>query len=186
MEGDLTGKYLIAMPGMGDPRFLEAVIYMCSHSDGGAMGLIVNKPVPDLDFGELAEQLEIDSDEPFPKVPVHYGGPVENGRGFVLHSRDYDLNTATLKVTDTIGMTGTLEVVEDIAQGFGPDQALFALGYAGWSPGQLEGEIRSNGWLVLTGEDDFIFTKDPSTSWGKAFDQLGVDRRFLSGEAGRA
>jgi len=176
----------VAMPSMGDPRFAETLIYICSHSEGGAMGLIVNKPIPELDFSELAGQLNLSDEAKDKNVPIYFGGPVENGRGFILHSPDYDLDQATLKVSDKVSLTGTLEVVEDIAQGHGPDRLLFALGYAGWSPNQLEAEIKSNGWLVLSADEEVIFSDDPSESWSKAFDALGVDRRLLSAEAGRA
>lgn len=183
---DLSGKLLIAMPGMGDPRFDKSVIFMCAHSDDGAMGLIVNKPAPDLAFADLLEQLGI-AEGPQPiRLPVHVGGPVEHGRGFVLHSTDYGREGATLDVNDRFGMTATLEILEDMAQGRGPQSAILALGYAGWGPGQLEGEIQRNGWLTCDATEDLVFgTKDPE-KWAAALKRLGVDARLLSSSAGRA
>ncbi|MEM0976996.1 MAG: YqgE/AlgH family protein [Pseudomonadota bacterium] len=186
IQDTLEGKFLIAMPGMTDPRFTETLVYMCAHSDGGAMGLIVNKPIPKIDFSELVEQLGVKTEDKKVDAPVFYGGPVEHARGFVLHSRDYLVGQATLPVSDSIALTGTLEILEDIATGHGPDRHLLALGYAGWAPNQLEAEIRSNGWLVLDGTDDLVFSDSPDAAWGQAFDALGIDRRLLSGEAGFA
>ena len=141
----LDGKLLVAMPGMGDPRFEQAVILVCAHSEDGAMGFIVNKPAPNLDFPSLLEQLGIESGPPRRDIRIHFGGPVESGRGFVLHSGDYLSTNSTLQVNEVFGMTPTLDVLEEIAKGSGPSSALLALGYAGWGPGQLESEILSNG-----------------------------------------
>lgn len=174
------------MPGMGDPRFEESVVFMCAHSSDGAMGLIVNKPVPELRFAELADQLGVDADGTTLDKSVFYGGPVENGRGFVLHSRDYSNAETSVAVTESVALTATVDIIRAIAKGEGPERHLMALGYAGWAPNQLEAEIQSNGWLVLDGEDDFVFTGQPDESWSRAFDVLGVDRRLLSGEAGHA
>ena len=132
----LDGKLLVAMPSMGDPRFDRSVIYMCAHSDDGAMGLIVNKPAADLKFADLLEQLDIKADRPIEGIDVHYGGPVEHGRGFVVHSRDYGTQDGTLAVNDEFGMTATLDILEDISQGFGPQSCLLALGYAARAPSQ--------------------------------------------------
>ena len=148
MDGDfdLTGKLLVAMPNMGDPRFENSVIYMVAHSEEGAMGLIVNKPTPEVRFQDLLKQLKIDVEPNMRELKVHFGGPVENGRGFVLHSSDYVSNASTLRVNRHFGMTSTLDVLEDIAQGIGPTASLMVLGYSGWAPGQLEDEIARNGW----------------------------------------
>lgn len=183
---NLNGKLLIAMPGIGDPRFNRSVVYMCAHSDDGAMGLIINKPAEGLDFDDLLEQLKIKPTRPIMGVPVHLGGPVEHGRGFVLHTRDYVADDATLEVTDQIGMTASLEILEDISNGDGPDACLLALGYAGWAPGQIEVEIQANGWLIADAPNDLVFSKDHETKWSKALDIIGVDPRMLSAEGGRA
>jgi putative transcriptional regulator len=182
----LEGKLLIAMPGMGDPRFERSVVFMCAHSSDGALGLIVNKPAPELRFATLIEQLGIGPVDPKRDIRVHFGGPVENGRGFVLHSADYLSNTSTLKVTDAFGMTATLDVLEEIARGDGPASALLALGYSGWGPGQLESEILQNGWLTCDAVPDIVFGDKDETKWSAALKTLGVDPIMLSGSAGRA
>jgi putative transcriptional regulator len=182
----LDGKLLIAMPAMGDPRFDHSVVYVCAHSDTGAMGLIVNKPSPDLKFADLLKQLKIKAARPIEGIDVHYGGPVEHGRGFVLHSRDYTSADSTLKVNDDFGMTATLDILEDISQGQGPESCLLALGYAGWGPGQLEREIRENGWLTCDARADLVFSRDHDTKWKSAMQHMGIDPRMLSKISGRA
>lgn len=184
-EDSLEGKLLIAMPGMGDPRFEKSVIFMCAHSEDGALGLIVNKPASDLQFSTLLERLGLDGD-PKREIRVHFGGPVENGRGFVLHSSDYRSNTSTLHVNDTFGMTATLDVLEDIANGEGPASALLALGYSGWGPGQLEAEILRNGWLTCDARPEIVFDADDDGKWRAALGVLGIDPLMLSSDAGRA
>ena len=186
VEAQIEGKLLIAMPGMGDPRFEKAVIFMCAHSEDGALGLIVNKPAPDLEFSSLLEQLGIEVGPPQRDIRVHFGGPVEHGRGFVLHSGDYLSDSSTLRVSETFGMTATLDVLEDIARGTGPQSALLALGYSGWGPGQLEAEIMSNGWLTCDAQPDLVFGDDDETKWTAALKSMGVDALMLSSEAGRA
>jgi len=184
---DLTGKLLIAMPGMGDPRFEKSVILMCAHSEEGAMGLIVNKPMPDLGFADLLKQLGIGGEAPpASEIRVHFGGPVEHGRGFVLHSDDYATKSSTLQVGGGFGMTATLDILEHLARGSGPAQAFLALGYAGWGPGQLEGEIAQNGWLTAEASPEIVFALDNSGKWGKALKTLGVDPLTLSSDAGHA
>ena len=183
---DLTGKLLIAMPGMGDPRFEHAVVFLCSHGEEGAMGLIVNKPAEDVPFSDLLEQLEIEVQAPGLDRPVHFGGPVEGGRGFVLHGRDYGSRIHTLEVTDEIGMTATLDVLEDIASGTGPEQALMCLGYSGWGPGQLEDEIGRNGWLTADASARLVFGLPDAAKWGETLKTLGVEPVMLSGSAGHA
>lgn len=183
---NLDGQLLIAMPGMGDPRFEKSVVFMCAHSSEGALGLIVNKPTPQIAFSSLLEQLDIDIGAPRRDIRVHFGGPVENERGFVLHSGDYASSPATLKVGTNFGMTATLDVLEDIARGEGPHSALLALGYAGWGPGQLEAEILQNGWLTCDAAPDLVFGDDDSGKWEAALKTLGVDPLTLSGTAGRA
>ena len=182
----LDGKLLIAMPGMGDPRFEKAVIFMCAHSEDGALGLIINKPAPELEFSSLLEQLEIDTGPPRRDIRVHFGGPVEHGRGFVLHSSDYQSNASTLQVNDGFGMTATVDVLEELAHGRGPNSALLALGYSGWGPGQLESEIMSHGWLTCDAPPEIVFGEDDGTKWTAALKSMGVDALMLSSEAGHA
>jgi putative transcriptional regulator len=185
-EFDLSGKLLIAMPGMGDPRFEKSVIFLCAHSPKGAMGLIVNKPASDIRFTDLLKQLSIKSSKMVDAPLVHFGGPVEHGRGFVLHTADYGSNVATLMVDDQFGMTATLDVLEDIARGSGPADSMLALGYSGWGPGQLEGELRQNGWLVADSSREIIFSRDSDRKWSNALKLLGIDPLSLSSTAGHA
>lgn len=183
---DLNGKLLIAMPGMGDPRFAKSVIFMCAHSPDGSMGLIVNKPTQGLDLDDLLEQLEIPKGETSGDIRVHFGGPVENGRGFVLHSADYSSEDATLEVDERFGMTATRDILKAIAGGSGPDVAMLMLGYAGWEGGQLEDEIVDNGWLVTDASPELVFGSDSSVKWAGALKTLGIDPISLSAVAGRA
>lgn len=184
-DTSMAGQMLVAMPGIGDPRFDRSVIYVCGHSDDGAMGLIVNKPVDDITFNELLEQLGIEG-EPEQQIRVLFGGPVDTGRGFVLHSTDYNVTGSTLQVTDDVGLTATLEILEEIAHGKGPRQSILALGYAGWAPGQLEEEIKSNGWLNCAPSAELLFGTADDTKWERALAEMGIDPAQLSGEAGRA
>jgi len=183
-QDSLTGRVLIAMPHMGDPRFARSVVYLCAHGEEGAMGLIVNKEAENIGFGDMLEQLGIE-DPLFDGLVVHNGGPVETGRGFVLHSRDY-FNDGSIEVTDEIALTATVEILRSIAEGGGPRKRLLALGYAGWGQGQLESEIQANGWLVADADDDLLFGGDLEAKWAKAMAKLGVDPAALSGVAGRA
>lgn len=182
----LDGKLLIAMPSMGDTRFERSVIYMCAHSDDGAMGLIINKPLPELEFSDLLEQLEIEIESDKEPINIHFGGPVEHGRGFVLHSRDYEASEATLGIDEEFGMTASLEILEDISKGEGPKDCILALGYSGWGPGQLEGELRQNGWLVTDADRALVFDKGNEDKWDAAIKSIGVDPRLLSSEGGQA
>lgn len=186
MSQDLTGKLLIAMPGMGDPRFDHTVVYLCAYSDEGAMGLIINKRVPDISLDDLLDQLEIGGGFGSAGVGVHFGGPVEGSRGFVLHSVDYEGGAGTLEVDQGIAMTATKDILEDIAKGTGPQQALTALGYAGWGPGQLEGELQENAWLTVDADAAIVFDPDNESKWTKALGKLGIDPMLLSAEGGRA
>ncbi len=183
---DLAGSMLIAMPGMTDPRFAQSLVYMCDHSSKGAMGLIVNKPAHDMSFADLLEQLDIVPKVPTDGVLVHLGGPVETGRGFVLHTSDYTSDLRTLKVRNGMALTPTLDVLEDIAVGNGPREALMMLGYAGWGPGQLEGEIAQNGWLTCDGRQELVFHTEATAKWSAAIKGLGIDPALLSGAAGTA
>jgi len=150
------------------------------------MGLIVNKPAPDIRFGDLLEQLAIDETELKTDVRVHYGGPVETGRGFVLHSADYASGAGTMDVSDGVAMTATLDVLEDIAHGAGPERSMLGLGYSGWGPRQLEGEIARNGWLVADATPDILFGRAAEHKWTAALKSLGVDPLMLSAAGGRA
>jgi putative transcriptional regulator len=183
---DLGGSLLIAMPGMGDPRFAHSVVLICAHSPEGSMGLIVNKPAPDLSFAGLLDQLKIPRAPEGRDIRVHFGGPVERGRGFVLHSPEYSAGRATMKVRGGFGMTATLDVLQALAKGRGPDRALLALGYAGWGPGQLEAEIGRNDWLTGDGGADLIFSADDGGKWTAALRGMGIDPISLSHTAGRA
>ena len=183
---DLSGKLLIAMPGMGDPRFEHSVVYMCAHSEEGAMGLIVNKPTPEVRFSDLLDQLDIAPSEGMRDIRVHFGGPVEHGRGFVLHSADYSSEGATLPVNERIGMTATLDVLEELARGRGPSSSMFALGYSGWGPGQLEAELVQNGWLTCDARDDIVFGRANEHKWTAALRVLGIDPVMLSATGGSA
>ena len=184
-DGYLTGQFLIAMPTMGDPRFERTVIYMCAHSADGAMGLVVNRVASEIDFPELLNQLEIETDGIKKPVPVLTGGPVETGRGFVLHSMDYSQDS-TLKVTDEVGLTATVDILRAIAEGEGPAKSLLTLGYAGWSSGQLDNEIQANGWLNVSSDTSILFDEDLNRKWDRAVRKVGIDPSFLSAEAGHA
>ncbi|MBP0482638.1 YqgE/AlgH family protein [Sagittula salina] len=186
LTGKLTGKLLIAMPGMGDPRFEWGVVFLCDHSDEGAMGLIINKPAPEIDIGVLLSQLDIDNPARLEGQRVRFGGPVEMGRGFVLHGPDYASVVTTLDVTDDLHMTATLDILEDLGQGKGPARWLMMLGYAGWGPGQLEAEIAENAWLVCEASPALIFDVADGDKWEAALASMGVSPMMLSSEGGRA
>jgi putative transcriptional regulator len=188
----LEGQLLVAMPGMSDKRFRRSVIYMCAHSKQGAMGLIVNQRADEIAFAELLRQLGvIDTDggtlpPEAERIAVHVGGPVETGRGFVLHTADYLSSDSTLRVGDDMGLTATLDVLKAIVAGAGPARALLALGYSGWSPGQLENEIQANGWLHCPADPDLVFDPDNNGKYDRAMARLGIALRHLSSEAGHA
>ncbi|MBV9991018.1 MAG: YqgE/AlgH family protein [Alphaproteobacteria bacterium] len=185
-DGFLLGKLLVALPGMPDPRFEKSVIFMCAHSSEGAMGLIVNKPFEGLTFREMVEKLDIPVGDEVPDPPILFGGPVGTGQGFVLHSSDYANNEGTMPVTSEISLTATLDILRAIAEGRGPRQALFVLGYAGWGPGQLEGELGSNGWIPCESDQAIVFGPDCEAKWKAALATLGADITGLSSDAGRA
>jgi putative transcriptional regulator len=182
----LGGQLLIAMPGMGDLRFERTVIFMCAHSAEGAMGLIVNKPAPELSFADLLAQLKIPATIDLRGTRVHFGGPVEHGRGFVLHTPDYSVEESSLHVSPDFSMTATVDILQDMARGEGPQRALLALGYAGWGPGQLEGEIQANGWLTAPADAALVFDERDSDKWGAALKSISIDPRLLSAGGGRA
>ncbi|WP_439816184.1 YqgE/AlgH family protein [Zavarzinia sp. CC-PAN008] len=181
----LEGQILIAMPTMGDPRFERTVILMCAHSPQGAMGLVVNKLIDHITFPELLGQLGIPAGEGAGQIRVHFGGPVETGRGFVLHSSDYS-QAGTLGISGDIGLTPTIDILKAIAAGEGPRHSLLALGYAGWGPGQLDSEIQANAWLSAPADLDLLFECALERRWTRALAKLGIDLPRLSSEAGHA
>ncbi|MGH1331837.1 MAG: YqgE/AlgH family protein [Paracoccaceae bacterium] len=185
-EIDLTGMLLIAMPGMGDPRFETSVVYICAHSPEGAMGLIVNKPATEIAFDDLLEQLKIARGDGGHGLGVHFGGPVEHGRGFVLHSGDYNSDESTMRINDDFSMTATRDILADIAGGGGPEQRILMLGYAGWGPGQIEDEISQNGWLSCAADPNVVFGRADAGKWEAALRSMGVEPIMLSGDAGHA
>ena len=185
-ESFLEGKLLIALPGMTDERFAQTVIYMCAHSAKGAMGIVINKPIPGLSFAEVLKQLQIETKPLIGEFPILYGGPVETGRGFVLHSGDYEGSDSTLPVSEDISLTATLDILRALAEGRGPKQALFALGYAGWAPGQVETEFQRNGWLHCKADPSLVFGVDPEAKWRTALQRLGIGPSGLVADAGRA
>ena len=184
-EGYLTGQLLVAMPQMLDERFSTSVIYLCAHTEDGAMGLVVNKLLENVDLPDLLKQLDLEPDLKGLGIRVHFGGPVESGRGFVLHSGDY-VQDATMVINDHIALTATTDVLRDIAAGDGPQNSFLALGYAGWGPGQLDAEIQANGWLSLEADNSLVFGRDPKTVWQSALAKMGIDISMLSGDAGHA
>ncbi|WP_293452105.1 YqgE/AlgH family protein [Planktotalea sp.] len=182
----LSGKCLISMPDMPDSRFRSSVIFLCAHSDEGAMGIIVNKPAQDVKLTDLMDQLSIPKDTCDKDWPVYFGGPVEHGRGFVLHTSEYRSELSTMDAGPNLAMTATIDILEDIGAEKGPQSALIALGYAGWGPGQLEQEIAVNGWLVADVGADIIFRTPDNEKWAAALGTLGVDPAILSSSGGRA
>ncbi|MDH3742838.1 MAG: YqgE/AlgH family protein [Hyphomicrobiales bacterium] len=189
----LEGQMLIAMPGIGDPRFERTVIFMCAHSPDGAMGLVVNKPAEDLTFVDLLDRLNVLPEEDqirlpveVARTPVQFGGPVETGRGFVLHTTDYFIADSTLPIDDRIGLTATLDILRAIAEGEGPRRAMLALGYAGWGPGQLEHELLQNGWLHCEADETLLFGSDLENRYDHALRKIGIDISKLSSQSGHA
>lgn len=183
---DLTGQLLIAMPGMGDPRFARSVVFICAHSDAGAMGLIVNKPAGDMQLSEVFSRMDIHASADAAKGPVYYGGPVETERGFVLHREAEGLGPDALLVQGGYALTATQDILVALSKGFGPVPFLFALGYSGWSTGQLEQEIADNGWLTAPVSAEVIFDVAHGEIWDAALRSIGIDPVSLSAAAGRA
>ena len=184
---------LIAMPSMRDERFARSVIYVCAHSSEGAMGIVVNQPAANINFPDLLVQLDVIPAADLIQLPrragtvkVLKGGPVETGRGFVLHSADFFIENSTLPIDEGICLTATLDILKAIARGDGPASALLALGYAGWAPGQLELEIQENGWLHCSADPELIFGPDTEAKYDKALKKIGIDLGMLSSEAGHA
>ena len=192
-RGYLDGMMLIAMPAMRDERFLRSVIYVCAHSSEGAMGIVVNQPAANINFSDLLVQLEVIPAADLIQLPpragmvkVLKGGPVETGRGVVLHSADFFIENSTLPIDEGICLTATLDILKAIARGKGPESAVLALGYAGWAAGQLENEIQENGWLHCPADPELIFGPDTEGKYGKALRKIGIDPGMLSSESGHA
>jgi putative transcriptional regulator len=185
-ENFLEGKLLIALPGMPDPRFEKSVIFMCAHSGDGAMGIIINKPVDGLSFPELMQKLKLRLTANTPHLPILYGGPMDTERGFVLHTGDYESSEATMPVSENISLTTTVEILRAMAEGRGPRKAMFALGYAGWDAGQIENEIRGNGWVHCDADVEILFDPSLDTKWAAALRKIGIDASGLSAHAGNA
>ena len=192
----LDGQLLVAMPLMTDKHFARSVVYMCAHTKDGAMGLIINRRAPNIDFPDLLERLGISSaitttgrarntSAPV-SHPVHTGGPVETGRGFVLHTADYQSDDATLQIDATVCLTATIDILKAIAIGEGPGRSILALGYASWSPGQLESEIAANGWLNCPADPELVFSPDLDRKYDRAMAKLGIDLSHLVSDVGHA
>jgi putative transcriptional regulator len=191
--GYLDGQFLLAMPAMNDPRFNRALIYICAHSSDGAMGIVVNQFSPNITFAKLLEQLDIKLPPPttgfslpLDCMAVYFGGPVEQGRGFVLHTADYYAAESTLSIDNAVSLTATIDILRAIASGSGPMKALLALGYAGWAPGQLEDEIQANGWLTCPSDTDLLFDSNIEEKYDRALAKLGVHPSFLVSDVGHA
>ena len=183
--GYLDGHLLVAMPTMRDPPFARTVIYLCAHTADGAMGLVVNKLLDSLTFPDLLEQLGIQTSNVSDEIRVHFGGPVESARGFVLHSTDY-MHDASMIVDGDIALTATVDVLKAMADGKGPRRHLLALGYAGWAPGQLDAEIQANGWLLCPADENLVFGTDVISKWSQAVNKIGIDITKLATESGHA
>jgi len=181
----LTGQLLIAMPAMADPRFATSVIYICAHTDDGAMGIVVNRPLASPSFADLLQQLAVDPVPPARSIRLCQGGPVDNARGFVLHSTDWT-GDGSLRVDDATALTASLDILKAIAGGGGPQLGMLALGYAGWGPGQVEQEIAQNAWLSVPADPDLLFDDQHETKWRRALAKLHIDPLLLSAQSGRA
>ena len=184
-EGYLGGQILVAMPNMQDPRFARTVICVCAHSPDGAMGIIVNKPIDGMSFDELLKQLELEPVPPQRRIRLCQGGPVEGGRGFVLHTNDWS-SDGSLQVADDLALTASIDILKAIAGGGGPRSGILALGYAGWGPGQLEGEIQANAWLSVNPDEALLFGEADAGKWHQAMAKLKINPVLLSGAAGHA
>ncbi len=185
-EGYLTGQLLIAMPSMSDPRFARTVIYLCAHNAEGAMGLVLNRTISSITFKDLLSELKVDDAPAESSAPaIHFGGPVETGRGFVLHSTDY-VGPDSMPLAGKLALTATVDILKAIATGNGPRRHLLALGYAGWGPGQLDDELQENAWLSVEADPDLVFDAELDAKWDRALAKLGISASLLSPEAGHA
>lgn len=188
----LDGQLLVAMPLMTDKRFARSVIYMCAHTKDGAMGIIINQRAAHIDFADLLERLDISADGATAKPAgavsrtVHVGGPIETGRGFVLHTADYLVADSTLQIDSSVCLTATMDILKAIASGEGPDRSILALGYASWAPGQLESEIAANGWLNCPADPELVFSSDIDRKYTRALAQIGINLSHLVSDVGHA
>lgn len=185
LSGYLTGQFLLAMPHMKDPRLERAVIYICGHDTNGAMGIVVNKYLGDLTLGGLLEYLNLPRESVKRDLPIHFGGPIDSGRGFVIHSDDFS-HAGTVSLGNNIALTATVDVLQSIAEGDGPTECLLAMGYVGWGAGQLDAELHSNKWLQVAADETILFHVPIEKKWEKAIAKLGVTPESLSDEFGQA
>lgn len=184
-ENGFQGQILVSLPGMVDPRFHKALIMICGHDENGAMGIVINKVIENVHLKDIIDQMDLTSIKHIPKQAIHYGGPVEIGRGFVLHTSDC-MQGSSVSITDDIALTASTNLIQDVVQEKGPDHLLIALGYAGWSGGQLEEEIMQNAWLTVPAESKLVFDRDPDTLWERTLKGMGIDPSHLSFHSGRA
>ncbi|MCA1941946.1 MAG: YqgE/AlgH family protein [Caenispirillum bisanense] len=184
-SGYLVGKCLVAMPALADSNFHRTVVYVCAHTAEGAMGLVVNRTIDQLSFDDILEQMGITPSVDTDQIRVHFGGPVEAARGFVLHTADYR-DEGTLPVDSNISLTATAEVLKDIASGHGPRHSLMVLGYAGWGSGQLDTELKENAWLICQPDEDLLFGGDVGQKWTLAMARMGIDMSRLVDTPGHA
>ncbi|MGB0498694.1 MAG: YqgE/AlgH family protein [Rubricella sp.] len=182
----LAGHLLVAMPGMGDPRFEKTVVFLCSHDGDGAMGLVLNKPSPGLRFADLTEQLQIRKGADFRDLAVFDGGPVDRNRGFLIHSDEFALPEGTLSIPGGFALTASVSALQEIAAGGGPRKVILALGYAGWGAGQIEEELRENAWLTLPARPSLVFDTAPDEQWTRCMEEIGIDPRLLGRVGGKA
>ena len=182
---NLTGQIIVSMPSLEDERFYKTVIYICAHSSEGSMGIIINKKIDYDLYPDLLQQLGIDKPLNNKKLFIRYGGPVESGRGFVLHSDDM-VRKETLNIDKGVALTSTAEFFDDLSKGKGPKNCILALGYAGWQPGQLEHEIMRNSWMSLSVDNSFLFDDEVSRKWSQAYKLIGIDPNSLSFQSGHA
>ena len=185
-HSNLAGKLLVAMPGMGDPRFTHSVVFIGTHSEDGAMGLIINKPNPKVELTTLLEYLDIPTGPSTPNISVHFGGPIEQSRGFLLHSAEYTGDPDTLRINTDFALTATVDILKKLSEGDGPKISLLALGYSGWAAGQLEAELLANGWLICDASFEIVFGLADVDKWAMALNSLGIDPLLLSAQSGRA
>lgn len=184
-SGYLTGKLLVSMPHISDPRFYKSLVFVCGHDENGAMGIVINRVLEELTLKDLFQQMDMEVSPVCDNYPIHFGGPTEGGKGFVLHTLDYQ-QPATLLVNDQYGVTATLDILTAIADDKGPSHSILALGYAGWGPGQLDAELQTNHWLELDPDADLVFHTPYWQKWGAAITKLGVDAAMLTPESGHA
>ena len=187
LKGDspFRNSLLIAMPSLNGGFFARSVVYICAHSTAGAMGIVINQKLPDVEFRDLLAQLHLPKSQLVVEPIVHFGGPVETGRGFVLHSTDF-MREDTVRVNDSMCITGTVDILRAMAEGKGPHKSIFALGYAGWSAGQLEAEMQANAWLTAPADDELVFNTDLTKKWEVALARLGINPLMLSEDIGHA